>query len=179
MTKSRIILALAIAIALQGVVLAGMLVKASMPLWTGEEIRVKTVPVDPRSMFRGNYARLNYDISQVPASALQSDIKIRIGEVVYVSLKPDDEQLYTLASASLQKPPNGIFLRGRITNGYSPYRVKYGIEAFFAPKKKALRLEKDLQQGGVAILMVTDSGHVALKDVVPDLPEKKNNGSAS
>ena len=61
-----------------------------------------------------------------------------------------------------------VFLRGRIANNYSPYRVKYGIEAFFAPKKKALQLEKDLRNGGVAILMVTRSGRVALKDVVPD-----------
>lgn len=172
MTKSRIVLALGIAIAFQGVVLAGMLVKAAMPLWTGMEIRVKTVPVDPRSLFRGNYARLNYDISQLPAGALQTDTSLRVGEVVYVSLEADEDQLYILASASLQQPDKGIFLRGRVTNPYSPYQVKYGIEAFFAPKNKALQLEKDLRQGGVAILMVTDSGHVALKDVVPNLPDK-------
>ena len=37
----------------------------AMPLWTGKEIRVKVVPVDPRSLFRGNYARLNYDFSRL------------------------------------------------------------------------------------------------------------------
>ena len=31
----------------------------------GKEIRVKVVPVDPRSLFRGNYARLNYDFSRL------------------------------------------------------------------------------------------------------------------
>ena len=43
-----------------------------------------------------------------------------------------------------------------------------GIEAFFAPKEKALKLEKDLRNGGTAILMVARSGNAALKDVIPN-----------
>ena len=55
---------------------------------------------------------------------------------------------------------------GRIVR--DPYRVRFGIEAFFAPKEKALELEKDLRNGGAAILMVSNSGRAALKDVIPD-----------
>ena len=44
-------------------------------------------------------------------------------------------------------------------------RVKYGIEAYFAPKERALELEDKLRDGGVAELMVTSSGQVALRDV--------------
>ncbi len=172
MKRSRIIIGLGVAIALQLFVLFGMVGRASLPLWTGTEIRVKTVPYDPRSMFRGNYARLNYEISSLPKSMLKEERRLRRGEIVYVSLQPGDKGLYEIADASLEKPDEGVFLRGRITRSYPPYQVKYGIEAFFAPKKKALQLERDLRRGGVAILMITDSGRVSLKDVVAESTNK-------
>ena len=64
-----------------------------------------------------------------------------------------------------------MYLRGRIENrrysGKTKYfRLKYGIEAFFAPKEKALALEKDLRDGGVAILMVSKNGKARLKDII-------------
>ena len=70
MTRSKVAVGLGAAIAFQLVVLAGMVVYAAMPLWTGTEIRVKTVPVDPRSMFRGNYAQLRYEFATLPEGAL-------------------------------------------------------------------------------------------------------------
>jgi uncharacterized membrane-anchored protein len=172
MSRSKVIIGLAVAIALQFLVLSGMVLKAAMPLWTGTEVRVKTVPVDPRSMFRGNYARLDYDIGQLPNSVLQDVTSLRIGEVVYVSLESTEDGLYSIMGASLDKPSAGVFLRGRIVNNQRPYRVRYGIEAFFAPKTKALQLERDLRNGGVAVLMVTDNGSVALRDVVPNISEE-------
>jgi len=76
------------------------------------------------------------------------------------------------ADASLKRPAEGVYLRGRIETNRPPYRVKYGIEAFFAPKKKAVQLERELRNGGVAVLMVAGSGSVALKNVVPDTAEE-------
>jgi len=171
MNRSTIIIGLGVAVALQVCVLSGMLVKATIPLWTGTKIHVKTVPVDPRSMFRGNYARLNYEIGQLPMSALKEFKSLRIGEIVYVSLKLSKDGLYTFADAALNQPTEGVFLRGRVISRQVPYQVRYGIEAFFAPKNKALQLEQDLRNGGVAVLMVTDSGEVALSDVIPSKPE--------
>ncbi len=171
MSRSSIVIGLGVAIVVQFLVLSGMVVKAAMPLWTGTEIRVKTVPVDPRSIFRGNYAQLNYEISRLPNSVLRDVDSLRIGEIVYVSLQLGGNGLYVFADASLDKPAEGIYLRGRMVNNYPPYQVKYGIEAFFAPKQKALQLERELRNGGVAVLMIADSGRVALKDVVPSTVE--------
>lgn len=172
MTRSSLATALTMAMALQVLLLSGMLVKAAIPLWIGTEIRIKTVPVDPRSMFRGNYARLSYEIGQLPDGALNDTISLRIGEIVYVSLQPGKDGLFAFANASLDKPTDGVFLRGRVVNDSRPFRVKYGIEAFFAPEQKALQLERELRNGGVAVLMITDGGRVALKDVVPNTVEK-------
>ncbi len=168
MSRTTVVVGLGLTVALQFFVLAGMVVKAAMPLWTGTEIHVKTVPVDPRSMFRGNYARLTYEFGELPFGALRDFPKLRRGEVVYVSLKQGEDGLYGFANAALDEPAEGIFLRGRVAGRGSPYRIKFGIEAFFAPKDKALQLEQDLRNGGVAVLMVTDGGSVALKDVEPN-----------
>ena len=169
MIRSKIAAGLVAAIAFQLVVLAGMVGYAAMPLWTGTEIRVKTVPVDPRSIFRGNYAQLGYEFAALPEGALSEAGGVRNGEVVYVRLERGEGAEYEYAGVSLEPPSEGIFLRGRVAGYRPPYQVvRYGIEAFFAPKEKALKLEKDLRNGGTAILMVSRSGKAALKDVIPN-----------
>ncbi len=167
MTRTRVTLLLCAAIAFQVLVLVGMVAKAALPLWTGTEIRVATVPVDPRSMFRGNYARLDYDFGTLPEDAFIDVQHLRAGEVVYVSLARGETGEYEFAAASQEKPAEGIFLRGRVTHVGDLIRIRYGIEAFFAPKELALKLEGDLRDGGTAVLMVSSSGRAALKDVIP------------
>lgn len=138
------------------------------PLWTGQEIQLKTIPVDPRSLFRGNYARLNYDISTINLPKNKDMQNIRSGEVVYVKLKLDKDGIHVFDSARLSKPEAGLYIRGRIqTPSLGRVSVGYGIEAFFAPKEKALALEKGLRRGGVALVMVANNGKAALKDVIP------------
>ena len=173
---NRISLGLAMAIVLQSTVLCGMVVDAALPRWTGTEIRVRTLPVDPRSMFRGNYALLRYDFSRVPASALGGSTGLRLDDVVYVMLEPNASGLYVFAGASRERPDEGVFLRARVRNTGSPrvgpnrgsnqITLELGIEAYFAPRDEALRLERELRRGGVAVLMISPSGKAALESVV-------------
>ena len=84
-TGRKLLIGLIAAVALQLLVLIGMQVSAALPLWTGTEVRVRTVPVDPRSLFRGNYARLGYEFSRFPAESLSEEFSaqyIRTGELV-------------------------------------------------------------------------------------------------
>lgn len=170
----KVVTTLGFAIAFQFLVLSGVYVNAALPLWLGKEVRISTVPVDPRSMFRGNYAQLRYEISEVAETEFSDSDpymkQLRNGEVVYVSLQPGPDGLYQFTGASLEKPATGVFLRGRVASRYysSDVRIKYGIEAFFAPKEKALALEDELRDGGIAVLMVSDSGKARLKEVVPE-----------
>ena len=173
MTRKQVIVALCAAIVFQILVLIGMIARAAMPLWTGTEVRVKTIPIDPRSVFRGNYARLRYEFGTLPRDALIEMEHRRVGEVVYVNLKMGKGGVYEYAGVSLERPAGGTFLRGRITNGYIPIQVTYGIEAFFAPKDAALTLERDLSDGGTAVLMVSRGGRAALKDVIPAVPSPR------
>ena len=60
------------AVLFQFVVLSGMYVSAALPLWTGTEVKIKTIPVDPRSLFRGNYATLRYPFSTIESTELRA-----------------------------------------------------------------------------------------------------------
>ncbi len=167
--KKTIAIGLLLAALFQLLILAGMVGLSAMPLWTGKEIKIKAIPVDPRSMFRGNYAYLKYNMSEVEIE--HQNKSLRYGEVVYVSLYQAESGLDELSKVSLTKPQQGIFLRGRIqAHGFNSnqqtYTVKYGVEAFFAPKEKALTLEEDLRDGGIAVLMVSNSGKARLKDII-------------
>lgn len=169
--NNKLSLGLLLAILFQVFVLGGMYVKAALPLWLGQEIKVNTIPVDPRSLFRGNYARLNYDFSRIDTDKIQGDGILRNGEVIFVKLVKSQNGIYQASTASLQKPSEGHFIRGRVEARYlSPdepeyYRVNYGIEAFFAPKERAIALEKELADGGTAVLMVDTRGAARIKDV--------------
>lgn len=138
---------------------------AVYPLLTGQEIKLKVIPVDPRSLFRGNYARLRYEINRV--DCFECSRTPRQNEIVYVKLKQDADGIYKEVGASLLKPDTGIFIRGRAQESRTGnLSVRYGIEAFFAPKEKAMDLENKLRSEGVAIVMLAKNGKPALKDVV-------------
>ncbi len=161
-------LILSVAVIFQVFILIGMLAKVAKPFWTGREIRVTVKPVDPRSKFRGNYVQLSYAFSRLSMNAIKGISKLHFGEPVYIRLKEGRDHVYEFGGASLEPIPDGLFIRGRVAQrAYdSCYQVRYGIEAFFAPKEKSLDLEKKLRHGGVAVLMVTPDGKAALKDVI-------------
>lgn len=156
-------------------VLAGEYLMAMYPRWTGEEVRLRVRPVDPRSLFRGNYARLNYDISVLPASLAER--AFGPADVVYVQLEKDPRGDWEARRILAEPGEQGLYLRGRIQgNGFplggrgvnrDDYRIRYGIEAWFAPKEKALALEEELRDGGMAVIRVADSGRAALMGVEP------------
>lgn len=163
---------LVLAIAFQGFALIGMYVNAAIPLWTGQEIRVATIPVDPRSLFRGNYAQLRYAFDVIRSAELDSDEVLRNGEVVYVLLEKQADGTYAFSGASLARPDGAVALRGRVTDHFIDeneeafYGIHYGIDAFFAPKERALALEQELRDGGIAVLMVAADGRARIKDIL-------------
>lgn len=154
------------AIAIQVLILVGVVISATLPLVSGIDIAVRTRPVDPRDLFRGNYAQLSYDFSRVPLQELESTAPLRTGEVVYVSLRQSRDGLHEFAAASLEQPEDDVFLRGRVEYVMGDQvSVLYGIEAFFAPKETALALEQTLRERAVARLAVSGSGRARIRAV--------------
>lgn len=162
----KIRIALALAVMAQVLALVGMQIHAAMPLYFGQEIRVATVPVDPRSLLRGNYVVLNYPFSRIPDHRFTDAASLRNGEVVYVRLAPDTEGCYMFTGVTLEPPTSGTFLRGRIQwRRGSVVQIRYGIEAFFLPESEAKAAEKAMASGGIAVLMVDGGGRAAVKSV--------------
>ncbi|MCG8616873.1 MAG: GDYXXLXY domain-containing protein [Desulfobacterales bacterium] len=167
--SKKILIGLILVILCQTAVLGMVYVNARIPLWTGEEIRLKTIPVDPRSLFRGNYARLRYDISEIPGEKINRIRVPKSNEPIYVMLSPAPGGIHVYRDISFTRPETGPFIRGRvIRHGRHPqkrYRIRYGIEAYFAPKEKALALERKLQSSAVARIFISDAGKAALDSI--------------
>jgi len=167
----KLTIGLIAAVLLQLLILIGMQLNAALPLWTGTEVRVNTVPIDPRSLFRGNYAQLGYEFSRFPAGSLDEAFSvqdIRAGQRVYVTLVQDADGIHQPTSVSLVEPVQGLFLRGRVAYRHrqgDDLAVRYGIEALFAPKEEALALERQLRDDAVAVLRVSDNGQARIQSV--------------
>lgn len=141
-------------------------------LQDGKQIILKTRPIDPRDFLRGYYVRLNYDISRISLDDLdQSDEAeekrptFKRHSPVFVKLRRDDDGFWSPISLHHTKPtgesgddhqPDDIIIRGRVLYGNSPDRTKvpttckisirYGIEKFFAQKKRTRKLESFSRQ---------------------------------
>ncbi|MHC5065694.1 MAG: GDYXXLXY domain-containing protein [Planctomycetota bacterium] len=95
----------------------------------GQSILVRTVPVDPRDLLRGQFIQLAYEFSR---SGFQSALSAgESGETAWVVLAPD-AQFYSPRSLHLTRPtdlmPGEVFLRGTFDRFGS---IRYGIERFF------------------------------------------------
>ncbi|KEA61742.1 hypothetical protein ADIMK_4199 [Marinobacterium lacunae] len=156
---------LVLTLLLQLAVLGTEYVSSIWPLKYGQPILLKTEPIDPRSLFRGNYVRLNYAISTVERDLATEPF--RRHQPVYVALKPEGR--YHVASALLHEPPQqGPFIRGRVRwAGGEVYRIEYGIEAFFMPKQKALAAQSAVREKEAwAQVYLLDSGKAAIADLL-------------
>ncbi len=125
--------------ALWFVVLGSMIVSNEIGLRTGREVLLKTVPVDPRDLFRGDYVVLSYDISRIDTRVPDA---FSLGAPIYVLLGLEGP--YSVVSGIQHQPPkDGLFLKGQVqeVNG-TTVRVQYGIESYFVPEGQGRRLER-------------------------------------
>ena len=77
-----------VAVALiQTAVLLSMVYERATILRTGTAVMLKTEPIDPRSLFRGDYVILNYDISRLSTEELEGDNEFERLQPIYVALE--------------------------------------------------------------------------------------------
>lgn len=138
---------------LQVLLLAGMGGQREYIVHTGKTVYLRTVPFDPRDMFRGDYARLSYEISNidkkyfkdgivVPSDTRESYRKFK-GRKVYTVLQVDDSNVASVLYVTDKKPAKGtLFISGRQEYSFeNSISVLYGIEAFFVQQGKGRELE--------------------------------------
>ena len=139
-----------IVVILQLCVLAFMAGKQEYILASGEKILLKCEPVDPRSLFSGDYVILSYEITHVDLAKIAvkpgEDRSFDYGEMIYVALEKVPDARFWKASAVSRdiawlKSRYKTVIMGRI---YQYYNIKFGLEDYFVPQNEGKVIEQDL-----------------------------------
>ncbi len=99
---------------LQVLILAGIIAYRQYWVATGERVLLKTAPVDPRDIFRGDYVRLSYEISSLELEGLGVEEHFKPNEKVYVSLEKTSDDTYRATTVSKALPMGQTFIQGRV-----------------------------------------------------------------
>lgn len=153
----------------------------------GAEVRLKTAPIDPRDLFRGDYVVLNYEISTVEVDKAPGERDLRVGETIYVRLAPGTDGFARAVGASKAKPAPATgetIIEGRVdrsgtclmgadgaidcARGRNGVRVDYGIESFFVPQGEGLAIEQTERGRIEVVAAVAPSGQAAIKRLLID-----------
>jgi uncharacterized membrane-anchored protein len=156
--------------------LAAMIADKQWTLNTGTPVVLQTEPIDPRSLFMGDYARLNYSISRLHLdgeTGLGGDKDFKRHDTVWVALRPDPAgaQAVSVHHDRNAITPDLLALKGEVqyfsesewdssSKQMAPRRtlqVRYGIEQYYVPEGTGRQIERP--QGGekVSILAAVDS----------------------
>ena len=151
------------------------------PVWTtmfGEEIKIRTAPIDPTDLFRGSYVALGYEIESVTLDQLDETVKSdfhskNVGDYkrVYVSLKQDSNGHYGVHHVSKEKPDEDMYLKGKLQIPYdlqraSSIHIKYGLDNYYAPKDKALELELSAATKTAMAVVKVKNGNAVLQEII-------------
>ena len=152
------LVAAVIAAALQTAVIGYMVEGRASILRSGADIRLKTLPVDPRDLLRGDYVILSYPVSTIPKSIVTGESpKGGTRARLFVRLKPGADGLWTAAGASFAALPaeeGSVVLRTLPFDYYEgadggvpdTLFVQYGIERYYVPEGEGKVLEEARNQ---------------------------------
>lgn len=180
----KIILLLGVEIA----ALTAMVADKQWTLATGTPVVLATVPVDPRSLFMGDYARLNYAISQLPIegeTALAGDKDFKRHDTIWVALKPDPTgaKAVSVHHQRAAIAPGLVALKGEVEDfdggrwgraGNQPrtLSVRYGIEQYFVQEGTGGQIERPTGGEKVSIRVAIDTrGKAGILAVLLDARE--------
>ena len=169
---------------LLGLVLLALVEQRARILRGGTEIRLRTEPVDPRDLFRGDYVILAYPISTVEAAGQPG---FQRGERVYVSLGRDEQGFAKATGVTRDWPKAGdgiVVIAGRVTansacatnaNGdvdcsgrRNRLRIAYGLESYFVPQGEGKAIETTDKARIEVVAAVSSSGEAAIKRLLID-----------
>jgi len=174
---------LLIVVLVQTAILCAMIGTKQWTLNTGTEVVLETEPIDPRSLFRGDYVRLNYKISTLRAEDFANVPEFRLHDPVYVVLKKGSPY-WKAESIHKDRPEklagDQVVLRGEVQfadprwnrqtqtiEQLKQLQVRYGIENYFVPEGEGRELERPREDEKVSILLAVDTyGRAGIKAVL-------------
>ncbi|WP_319506474.1 GDYXXLXY domain-containing protein [uncultured Methanolobus sp.] len=125
----------------------------------GKEIVLKTEPVDPRDVFRGDYVILSYEISNLNVNETPYDYDFMDGEHIYAVLS-EKEIYWTIDSLSHAKPAiedKDVCMKGTVTrNTGDTIMIEWGIESYFVPEGEGWQIQEQMEN--VSVIVSVDKG---------------------
>ncbi|MPY75699.1 MAG: hypothetical protein GEU87_15720 [Alphaproteobacteria bacterium] len=167
-------LGLIVAVALQTIALIAIVGVKQWTLATGTPVLLETQPVDPRSLFRGDYVILRYAINRLDAGLPGMPGVFKPGETLYVTLREDAPfwKPVSVHSARPEPQPGAVVIKGEIrydARGVKAVEMRYGIEEYFVPEGEGREIERPRRDGKVSILVAVDRfGNAGIKAVLID-----------
>lgn len=169
-------------------IFSGFIVYKEYTLRTGTEVLLKTLPVDPRDLFRGDYVTLNYEISTLDMEKIPSeDSYFYSDEPVYLALELKNgygvpKKIYTTP------PEDGLYIKGKVKDVIYDWetdesgitteeetikelRVDYGIESYFVPEGRGMEIEKAQRTDKTEVdakVIIDKYGNAVIKSLLID-----------
>lgn len=172
----------ALAVAVQLMVLLGMIGRHSFTLATGTEVVLKSEPFDPWDPLKGEYVRLRYNVSTVPIPLAEGEEPpYERGDAVWLLLQKG-EPYWTVAGIGKERSrpgPDQVSVRARVDwvqwwsaptepkpAGFeAQVNLLYGIEEFYVPEGEGRGLEEE--RDGITVKAKVDGwGRMALSQVL-------------
>ncbi len=192
----RRLVMIALVVSIQSALLGVMIWDRLSLLNTGQEVELSVEPVDPRSLFRGDYVILTYRISRLNTGALEGDDAFSRNDHIYVELVEKDSAWLPVAIyralPTAATSPGQVYIRGRVASAYpaSPtavpteteengseapipdgtmLRIEYGIESYFVPEGEGRTLEDARNEERMSVVVaIGRDGSAAIKRLLLD-----------
>jgi uncharacterized membrane-anchored protein len=167
---------IALLVTVQVAALAAMIADKQWTLNTGTPVLLQTEPVDPRSLFMGDYARLAYPISRLHLDgddALGGDKDFTRHDTVWVALRPaaDGAKAVSVHHERSAVPADLLALKGEVQYASDSdwdrtankavkrrtLQVRYGIEQYYVPEGTGRQIERPRGGEKVSLRVAIDS----------------------
>lgn len=130
------------------IIIIGLIGFKQFTLLTGTKVLLRTVPVDPRDILRGDYVVLNYEISSLNLENIPSDFTdLSRGSRIYLILERENKY-WVAKEIRKNRPKNLPFIKGKVRDIYGKnIVVSYGIESYFVPEGEGVYIERSGGRG--------------------------------
>jgi uncharacterized membrane-anchored protein len=160
-------------------ILIGMTITPLYTLMTGEEITLRTIPVDPTDLFRGDYVVLRYEAEEIPSSFIPDEVRNELDNgwydtEVYIPLELKDG-VHIPTEVVLTKPDTDLYLKGKLdyigpswnggTEGREVAYITYSLDKYFVEDNTGLDLEEASRNGNILAKVKVKNGYAYLVDL--------------
>jgi len=182
---------LIIIIVIQIALLSAMVLNSYAVILWGEKVLLKVEPVDPRSLFQGDYVRLGYSFSNLDLTKIQHDLdpqKIEYQDKIYLVLQEKGRTWEVVLATKDKAKINGqVYIEGKMLytspgdlseeqwkeikeKGLEPpantLHLKLPIEQYYLPEGKGLEIEEQIKEGEIYAQVAIYKGKARIVDLV-------------